>query len=97
MVIPEKVAQLERERALKWNHMVQNWERFQGSERLRRRVNKGIPDSIRAEVWKHVLQLENIRSDDVYEPMRDLGRHASPDVGQIDLDVLRTFRDHIIV
>ena len=28
--------------------------------------------------------------------MRDLGRHTSPDIRQIDLDVLRTFRNHIM-
>ena len=28
--------------------------------------------------------------------MRDLGRGTSPDIKQIDLDVLRTFRDHVM-
>ena len=28
--------------------------------------------------------------------MRDLGRQSSPDIKQIDLDVLRTFRNHIM-
>ena len=28
--------------------------------------------------------------------MRDVGRRTSPDIRQIDLDVLRTFRDHIM-
>lgn len=95
-VIPEKVIQLERERALKWSHMVRNWDRFAGTERLHRRVNKGIPDSIRGEVWKHVLRLEHIRLDDVYSLMKELGRQVSPDIAQIDIDVLRTFRDHIM-
>ncbi len=94
--IPEKTAQLERDRALKWNHMVKNWARFEHTERLHRRVNKGIPDSIRGEVWKHVLQLESVRSDGVYEAMKTIGQVTSPDVGQIDIDVLRTFRDHIM-
>ena len=76
--------------------MVRNWGQFAGTDRLRRRVNKGIPDSIRGEVWKHVLELERIRHNDVYELMRDLGRQVSPDIAQIDIDVLRTFRDHIM-
>ena len=96
VVIPEKVVQLERERALKWSHMVRNWDRFVGTDRLHRRVNKGIPDSIRGEVWKHVLGLETVRLDRVYEPMKELGKKTSPDVAQIDIDVLRTFRDHIM-
>lgn len=75
---------------------MRNWERFVGTERLHRRVNKGIPDSIRGEVWKHVLELDRVRFDDVYEPMRELACRVSPDIGQIDIDVLRTFRDHIM-
>ena len=75
---------------------MRNWERFVGTERLHRRVNKGIPDSIRGEVWKHVLELDRVRFNDVYEPMRELGCRVSPDIAQIDIDVLRTFRDHIM-
>jgi len=30
------------------------------------------------------------------QAMRDLGRQSSPDIKQIDLDVLRTFRNHIM-
>jgi len=76
--------------------MVRNWPRFERTEKLHRRVNKGIPDSIRGEVWKHVLDLTNIRANGVYEPMLELGRLISPDVAQIDIDVLRTFREHIM-
>lgn len=76
--------------------MVRHWDRFVGTDRLHRRVNKGIPDSIRGEVWKHVLELDRIRHDDVYEPMRELGKRVSPDIAQIDIDVHRTFRDHIM-
>ena len=76
--------------------MVKNWSRFEHTEKLQRRVNKGIPDSIRGEVWKHVLDLEKVRSDGVYEPMKEMGRITSTDIGQIDIDVLRTFRNHIM-
>ena len=34
--------------------------------------------------------------DGIYEAMKDLGRQTSPDVRQIDLDVMRTFRNHIM-
>ena len=30
------------------------------------------------------------------QTMRELGRHVSPDIKQIDIDVLRTFRDSIM-
>ena len=31
-----------------------------------------------------------------FQGMKELGRRVSPDVKQIDVDVLRTFRDHIM-
>lgn len=32
VLVPPKVLELERERALKWGKMLRNWEKFQGSE-----------------------------------------------------------------
>ena len=32
----------------------------------------------------------------LFQAMRELGRRLSPDVRQIDIDVLRTFRNHIM-
>lgn len=96
VTLPEKVVQLERERALKWGKMIQQWDRFRSSDKLHRRVNKGIPNSVRGGVWKHVLQVDGIKEAGIYEAMRDLGRETSPDIRQIDLDVLRTNRDHIM-
>ena len=43
-----------------------------------------------------MLDIENLRQDGIYEAMKELGRRTSPDVRQIDLDVLRTFRNHIM-
>lgn len=94
--VPEKVVQLERKRALKWGKMVRDWDRYVGSEKLHKRVNKGIPNSVRGGVWKHVLDIEKVREDGIYEAMKELGRRTSPDIRQIDLDVLRTFRNHIM-
>ena len=71
--------------------MVQNWGQFVGTDELYRRVNKGIPDSRHGEVRKHVLELERIRYNDVYELIRDLGTRVFPDIAQIDIDVLRTY------
>ena len=56
----------------------------------------GIPNSVRGAVWSHVLEVRNIREDGIYEATKDLGRRTSPDVRQIDLDVMRTFRNHIM-
>lgn len=94
--VPEKVVQLERKRALKWGKMVRDWERYFGTEKLHKRVNKGIPNSVRGGVWKHVLEVDKVREDGIYDAMKELGRQTSPDIRQIDLDVLRTFRNHIM-
>ncbi|XP_064397410.1 USP6 N-terminal-like protein [Halichondria panicea] len=94
--LPEKLVQLERERAIKWATMVSQWDRYNYSSTLHRRVNKGIPNSVRGSVWRHVLDIENLRQDGIYEAMKELGRRTSPDLRQIDLDVLRTFRNHIM-
>ena len=51
----------------------------------------GIPNSVRGAVWKHVLDIDDIKQDMIYEAMKDLGRCVSPDVRQIDLDVMRMF------
>ena len=39
--LPEKLVQLERERAIKWATMVRQWDRYNHSSTLHRRVNKG--------------------------------------------------------
>ena len=47
--------------------MVANWPKYNGTEQLHRRVSKGIPNSIRGEVWKHVLELEKVKHSDIFE------------------------------
>ena len=96
IAVPEKVVDLERKRALKWGKMVRAWDRYVGTDKLLKRVNKGIPNSVRGGVWKHVLDVDKVREDGIYESMKELGRRTSPDIRQIDLDVLRTFRNHIM-
>ena len=62
-----QVVQIERERAVKWGKMITNWRKYIGSEKLHRRVTKGIPNSVRGAVWSHVLDIENVRENNVYE------------------------------
>ena len=58
---------MERERAVKWGKMIQKWSKYQGTEKLHRRVNKGIPNSVRGSVWRHVLQIDTVKEDGIYE------------------------------
>lgn len=62
-----QVIQVERERAVKWGKMIQKWSKYQGTEKLHRRVNKGIPNSVRGSVWRHVLQIDAVKEDGIYE------------------------------
>lgn len=40
-------------RALKWNKMMRNWDRYSSrTSKLRGRLYKGIPDCVRGEAWK---------------------------------------------
>lgn len=62
-----QVMQIERERAVKWGKMIQKWHKYVRSEKLHRRVNKGIPNSVRGSVWSHVLQIEAVKEEGIYE------------------------------
>ena len=64
---------------------------------FRNRVYKGIPDKVRGEIWKLLCGIPDVinRQKGYYECMREHARLHSPDIRQIDLDVNRTYRDHI--
>lgn len=49
------------EREKKWNKMTNNWKNFKGTEKLRKRIYKGIPDSFRSRVWGFLLDIESSR------------------------------------
>ncbi|KAJ9597544.1 hypothetical protein L9F63_011602, partial [Diploptera punctata] len=78
----------------KWLKMLKNWESMSTSEKLRRRIYKGIPNSLRGQVWSQLLNLQTVKEE--HNEMRQLAWRWSPDIRQIDLDVNRTYRDHIM-
>jgi hypothetical protein len=51
------------ERVKKWLKMLNHWESMSTSEKLRRRIYKGIPNSLRGEAWSKLLSLETIREE----------------------------------
>ncbi|KXJ78939.1 hypothetical protein RP20_CCG002971 [Aedes albopictus] len=89
--------QIEVERTKKWLKMMKNWSSAETKERLQRRVMKGIPDRLRAAIWKLFLNLDQTLKENVgvYEKMLKFARQYSPDIRQIDFDVNRQFRNHI--
>jgi len=92
---PQEI-KIERIREQKWLKMIQNWDKVP-SEKLKRRVYKGIPNSLRGKVWAKLLRVDQLTDDqkNKYKHMCELAWEHSPDVRQIDLDVNRTYREHI--
>ncbi|XP_076853832.1 USP6 N-terminal-like protein isoform X2 [Brachyhypopomus gauderio] len=96
--LEEKQKQQEIERVQKWLKMVKKWEKYRNSERMMKRVYKGIPLQLRGQVWSLLLDVERVKTENEgkYEKMKDQGRRYSTEIKQIDLDVNRTFRNHIM-
>ncbi|KAL1006977.1 hypothetical protein UPYG_G00080090 [Umbra pygmaea] len=94
----EKKKHLEIERVEKWLKMVKKWEKYNNSDRMVKRVYKGIPLQLRGQAWALMLGVEKVKNDNqgIYERMKIQARMYSQDIKQIDLDVNRTFRNHIM-
>ncbi|KAE8297787.1 USP6 N-terminal-like protein Related to the N-terminus of tre [Larimichthys crocea] len=94
----EKRKQLEIERAEKWLKMVKKWDKYKNSDRMVKRVYKGIPLQLRGRAWALMLDVEKTKKENEgkYERMKEQARRYSSEIKQIDLDINRTFRDHIM-
>ncbi|XP_067356839.1 TBC1 domain family member 3K isoform X2 [Channa argus] len=96
--LEEKQKCQEMERVEKWLKMVKNWDKYRNSEKLVKRVYKGIPLQLRGQAWALLLDIEKLKKDNdgKYEKMKEQARNLSTEIKQIDLDVNRTFRNHIM-
>ncbi|XP_035499106.2 USP6 N-terminal-like protein isoform X1 [Scophthalmus maximus] len=96
--LEEKQKQQEIERVEKWLKMVKNWDKYRNSEKLVKRVYKGIPLQLRGQAWALLLDVEKVKKENQgkYEKMKQQARDFSTEIKQIDLDVNRTFRNHIM-
>nr|XP_060632497.1 USP6 N-terminal-like protein isoform X2 [Anolis sagrei ordinatus] len=94
----EKQKQLEIERTSKWLKMLKSWEKYKNTEKFHRRIYKGIPLQLRGEIWSLLLDVPKMKEEmkDYYNTLKTQARGSSPDIRQIDLDVNRTYRDHIM-
>ncbi|XP_074488332.1 uncharacterized protein LOC141765920 [Sebastes fasciatus] len=96
--LEEKQKHLEIERVEKWLKMVKKWDKYRNSEKLVKRVYKGIPLQLRGQAWALLLDIDKVKeeNDGKYERMKLQARSFSTEIKQIDLDVNRTFRNHIM-
>ncbi|CAK6980070.1 USP6 N-terminal-like protein isoform X3 [Scomber scombrus] len=94
----EKLKHLEVERAEKWLKMVKKWDKYKNSDRMVKRVYKGIPLQLRGRAWALMLDVERAKNENEgkYERMKEQATRYSTEIKQIDLDINRTFRDHIM-
>ncbi|XP_051007313.1 USP6 N-terminal-like protein isoform X1 [Acomys russatus] len=94
----DRQKQLEIERTTKWLKMLKGWEKYKNTEKFHRRIYKGIPLQLRGEVWALLLEIPKMKEEtrDLYSKLKHRARGCSPDIRQIDLDVNRTFRNHIM-
>ncbi|XP_057691606.1 USP6 N-terminal-like protein isoform X2 [Corythoichthys intestinalis] len=97
-VLEEKQKQQEMERVQKWLKMVKNWSKYKNGDKLAKRVYKGIPLQLRGQAWSLLLDVDKVKGDNPgkYEKMKLQARNFSTEIKQIDLDVNRTFRNHIM-
>ncbi|XP_044933397.1 USP6 N-terminal-like protein [Mustela putorius furo] len=88
----------ETRRADKWVKMLGNWDHYGPSEKMRRRLYKGVPPQVRGQVWALLLDIPKVKSthQGLYEKMKERAQLSCKDIKQIDLDVNRTFRNHIM-
>ncbi|XP_031438164.1 USP6 N-terminal-like protein isoform X2 [Clupea harengus] len=96
--VEEKHKHQELERITKWLKMLKGWDKYKNSDKVVRRVYKGVPLQLRGEVWALLLDIPKIKEEkkDFYEKLKLRALGMSPDIRQIDLDVNRTYRDHIM-
>lgn len=58
---PQEI-KIERIREQKWLKMIYNWDSV-SAEKLKKRVYKGIPNSLRGKVWAKLLHVDQLTDD----------------------------------
>ena len=84
---------MEYQRAQKWLKMLKNFEKFSklNTEKLHRRIFKGIPDKLRGAIWQKLLRIDDsmATNPNMYSKMLKLAHNHSTDIRQIDNDINR--------
>ncbi|CAH8623453.1 unnamed protein product [Schistosoma rodhaini] len=107
-IVESKYRKNDIRRVDKWLKMISRWEEVdslwhrmyrngRASEKLTRRIFKGIPDRFRMTVWPLLLCVTDIKNKnkDIYTKMLQQALSSSGSLNQIDLDVNRTFRNTV--
>jgi len=92
----------ERERELKWIHMMKSWYVYSNQNNyiahrtLKNRLRKGVPDAIRVAVWKYYLRFDEVKRKYGPPPTVEKLQRDLPDIvfDDIQKDIDRTFPTH---
>ena len=92
-----KLQHIESERTKKWLKMLANWNTTMTfrSDKLKRRLRKGVPDPVRGEVWKKLARVDDTKRiyRDAYK-FTNLSKLTEKVNDEIDRDLNRTFPGH---
>lgn len=57
--------QLELEREKKWLKMLRQWDAVSSlrNDKIKRRIYKGVPNSVRGRLWSRMLRLDTVREE----------------------------------
>ena len=86
--------QIERERSVKWAKMTSQWRKYSDSDKLFRRVNKGIPNSVRGSVWRYVMNIEGVKEAGVYTVSEGRGREGRGREGRRERECVEIRDEH---
>lgn len=90
----------ENARIEKWTKMLSNWTKYKNrrASKLKRRVRKGIPSSLRGQIWYRISDAGSIRNnfpESYYRTLLD-SKQTLPDSDAIECDISRTFATHVM-
>lgn len=76
---------------------MKRWNKKDTTDKLRKRVFKGIPNKLRSAAWQKLLRIDETIAANrgVYQKMLGFARQWSTEARQIDKDVNRQFREHL--
>ncbi|KAJ1369920.1 hypothetical protein KIN20_031526 [Parelaphostrongylus tenuis] len=81
----------------KWLAMEKSWKKGRLPQKLQERIWKGIPEKLRMKIWPRLLGAIDMRDarPNMYQELLIRALLVSKDIKQIDLDINRTYRDHL--
>lgn len=85
-------------RVNKWLAMEEAWKKGRLPKKLEERTWKGIPEKLRMKIWPRLLGANDMREaarPNLYQELLIRALLVSKEIKQIDLDINRTYRDHL--